>query len=1168
MRLAKIKISGFKSFVDPTTIAFPSNLVGVVGPNGCGKSNVIDATRWVMGEASAKYLRGDTKTDVIFNGSNARKPVGKASAELIFDNSDGSLGGEFANYSEIAIRRELTRDGNSQYYLNNTKCRRRDITDIFLGTGLGPRSYAIIEQGTISRMIEAKPEELRVYLEEAAGISKYKERRRETENRIRHTRENLERLTDVREELDKQLRRLNQQAKTAEKYKLFKIDEQKLKGELLTLRWHALDQQVGQQDDVLTQHDTQVEASMAALRKVEAEIEAEREVFTQRNDSLNKIQGQFYALGADIARLEQDIRYKQENLDRQTREREQLEYSLQEITGHLGRDSDEMSSLNTALAELVPALERAKQQEQSCKEALAAAEAEQGTWQGEWEALQTEISTLSQTTEVERMRIAGLDNNQQQVLQRRERLLAEAEQLEPETLEEQIAVSSEALELLNEQLTGGQERVVSLREQLQQARQDIQQQTQTLNQLRSNLRQTEGRKASLEALQQAALGQDVVSQNVKDWLTSHGLEQQPRLAQSITVEAGWETAVETVLGDFVEAVTLNDLSLATRANQQLDQPLQVVTEQPSADAMKGSLLAKVSGAKGAASLLSHVLVADDLASALDMLDSLAPNASVVTKDGIWLGVGWLRLNKQTGTAQATDSLLMRETALRECQEELASLEQQVTEAESAQSARQAELAATEQQHTEAQQSHNQNVRQQAQQESDTRRLQNQAQQIRQRQQNIQTEIADCDQRLAQDTDTVKAARQTLEAALETLATAEQRRQQLSTQRDAAQQRLNEARAAASAAVQNAHNLALQLETRKSSQHSKASNIERLNDQQQQLSERLATLQESLAEGDEPIVHMQELLERRLEERASEEASLTEARQLASQSENRQRELAGQRQQAEQAVQAARQGAENIRLQRQEIAVRRQTIVEQMTELDVDFKSVLQALPDDAEVQAWDEQLQSIQRKIERLGAINLAAIEEYEQQSERKEHLDAQNADLLEALETLENAIRKIDRETRTRFTDTFDRVNQGLGRIFPRMFGGGHAKLAKTDDDPLTTGVMIQAQPPGKRNSSISQLSGGEKALTAAALVFAIFELNPAPFCMLDEVDAPLDDANAGRLAEQIREMSKTVQFVFITHNKITMDLAEQLCGVTMREPGVSRLVAVDVDEAMKLAG
>lgn len=1173
MRLKQIKIAGFKSFVDPTTIHFPSNLVGVVGPNGCGKSNVIDATRWVMGEASAKYLRGDSKTDVIFNGSNARKPVGKASVELIFDNEMGKLGGEYASYAEISVRRELTRDGKSQFYLNGTKCRASDVKDLFLGTGLGPRSYAIIEQGTISRMIEAKPEELRVFIEEAAGISRYKKKRRETELRIGHTRDNLARLDDVRDELGKQLRRLDHQAKTAARYQNLKQEEQQTKAQLFALRWRDLDQEVTQADKSLAEHHNKIEAALAIQRNVEADIEKERNTFSERNESLNQIQAQFYAVGSTIARLEQDIQHQRETYQRQLREREQLQHNLQEITGHLGRDQDEISTLTAALAELEPALQRAQSQQNEHQTAQTDAENKLQTWQNQWEALQGNISQLTQTTEVERTRIAGLDSYQQQLLQRREQLQAEIANLQPEHTEEQLAEAEGKLEQITLQLESSESQLEQGRTTMQQQRNALRELGEQLNQQRTQLRQQQGRLASLEALQQAALGQDNAQQNMTQWLTQQGLEKNVRLAEQLVVEPGWELATETVLGHVLEAVIVDDSEALAPQLLDLSASVTLVNQQPTQahanPAPSNSLLAKINQAGAAADHLRDVLVADDLAAALSLLPTLSAAQSVITPQGFWLGHGWVR---QTAAATSEDSVLTRAQAVRDCQAELEALDMAVNVLVEQQQALDETVQQAEQQYSERQQQHNQVVQQQAQANSEVRRWQNQQQQEQQRSQRLGTEIDDIDTRLGADTDNLKQSRQTLQVSLDALGEAEAQRQTLLEERDTVQQAVQDAREANQATNQNVHNLSLQIETRKTRQQSKTSNLERLQEQQTQFSERLTVLSEALAEGETPVEDKQAELEEHLATRADVEAQLTEARQLTSQSEHKQRELNAQRQVAENATNAARGDAEQAKLARQTIAVRRQTINEQLVEQGVSDEAqrteILTELPTEADVTQWDEQLAGVQRRIERLGPINLAAIEEHEQQAERKTYLDQQHADLNQALNELEKAIRDIDKETRTRFKDTYDQVNAGLGRIFPRMFGGGHAQLAKTEDDELTTGVVIQAQPPGKRNSSISQLSGGEKALTAAALVFAIFELNPAPFCMLDEVDAPLDDANAARLAEQVREMSKQVQFVFITHNKITMDLAEQLCGVTMREPGVSRLVSVDVDEAMKLAG
>jgi len=616
MRLSKVKLAGFKSFVDPTTIRFPSNLIGIVGPNGCGKSNVIDAVRWVMGEMSAKHLRGDSMADVIFNGSSARKPVGSATIELVFDNADGSVGGQYASYSEISVRRVVSRDGTSSYFLNGTRCRRKDITGLFLGTGLGPRSYAIIEQGMISRLIEAKPEELRTYLEEAAGISKYKERRRETETRMRHTRENLERLNDLREEVDKQIRHLQRQARTAERYRDLKQQERRLEAELLALRLADLEQEEAGRKSLLSEQETGLQATIATLRQVEAGIEKTREQHREETEALNDVQGRYYRLGAEIARLEQAIQHGKELRQRQERELEESEQGLKDIRTHIERDREVLDQLNVALGELGPSLEEARRAEAASAEALRSAEERLQEWQARWESFTADASAARETSEVERARIEQLESQLLRLADRQRRVSEEAGRLQEDLAGDDLAGLNDRLGAARQEEQGLQGRLEETRRRIEGLRNEDGQVAGQLDQGRSRLQMTRGKLASQEALQEAALGQR--SGKVTEWLSGRGLGANPRVAQQISVADGWDRAVETVLGGYLEAVCVDGLDAVANALDSLTHGAASFLESgagehpsPGAD----MLAAKVSGPKAVTSLLAGVRVAEDLPSA-------------------------------------------------------------------------------------------------------------------------------------------------------------------------------------------------------------------------------------------------------------------------------------------------------------------------------------------------------------------------------------------------------------------------------------------------------------------------------------------------------------------------------------------------------------------------
>jgi chromosome segregation protein len=1165
MRLTKLKIAGFKSFVDPTTVTFPSSLTGVVGPNGCGKSNIIDAVRWVMGEISAKHLRGESMADVIFNGSAARKPLGAASVELVFDNSDGKIGGEYAAYNEVALRRAVSRDGTSDYFINGIKVRRKDITQLFLGTGLGTRSYAIIEQGMISRVIEARPDDLRAFLEEAAGISRYKERRRETENRIGHTRENLDRLNDLREEVEKQIRHLQRQAATARRYQTLKEEERKLQAELLALRMQSLDTEAEARDAATAACETAMHAVLADLREVEAEIERIRADQTSKTDALGVIQTRFYEAGSEVTRIEQSIQFARELRQRQRSDLEQAEAQVAELTGVLQRDRGQLEALSQELATMVPGLDTAHAQESSASRDLESREQALAAWQQTWEA-HAQAEALSQReTGVERARIEQLESQQRRLLQQQERQEGERAalaQLQPavalETLESRAIMARDA----------GQKAATELQELLAEisvTREREREQSQALNALRTRWQTALGAQVSTEALQQAALGK--VSGKVTEWLKSKSLDRQPRVAQQLRVDRGWERAVETVLGSYLEAVCVDGLDSVTDLLGSFDGGHLAVVSMGEAAAVPGdsaSLQAKVQGASVLGSVLSSVYTAETLNEALGRRRRLAAGESVVTRDGIWLGSDWLRISRD---ADPHTGVIEREETLREIRTQLSGLADEVKDLE-----HRLELTRERAREHEDRRDHFQADVNRLHREHVDRRAELDSAQARnvdaaRRMGQLETGLADVRTELERTEADLRAARARMEAAIENLVALEPQRAALEQERDRMRTEVGTARAAALAAQQLARELALQVESRRSSHVSLTTTLSRIEKQLENLETRRNELASQLAEGEAPLVAAQTQLEEALRARAQIDGELQAARIASDEldAQLRARNAAGE--QAEQRVDAARSSLDEARLAAQQVRVRRESVAEQLAATNFELATLIAQLAEDATVTNWESQLEETKGKIERLGQVNLAAIGEFKEQSERKEYLDRQCKDLTDALETLESAMRKIDRETRTRFQDTFDKVNAGLKEKFPRLFGGGHAYLELTGEEGAAAGVSVMARPPGKRNSTISQLSGGEKALTAVALVFAIFDLNPAPFCLLDEVDAPLDENNVGRFCDIVRDMSRNVQFIFITHNKSTMELASQLVGVTMNEPGVSRLVAVDVDEAVRMA-
>jgi chromosome segregation protein len=1159
MRLKCIRLAGFKSFVDPTTVNFPSNMAAVVGPNGCGKSNIIDAVRWVMGESSAKNLRGESMTDVIFNGSTTRKPVSQASIELVFDNSDGTLVGEYAAYAEISIRRKVTRDSQNSYYLNGTKCRRRDITDIFLGTGLGPRSYSIIEQGMISKLIEAKPEDLRNFIEEAAGISKYKERRRDTENRIRRTHDNLARLTDLRQELGRQLERLQRQAQAAEKYQEYKAEERQLKAQLSALRWQALNVQVSQREAVIGNQEVGFEALVADQRSADASIERLRDGHHDLSERFNLVQGRFYSVGGDIARIEQSIQHGQQRLRQLQDDLREAERARLETESHLGHDRTLLATLGEELEMLEPEQEMTLAAAEESAASLEDAETLMHGWQEQWDTFNQRSAEPRRQAEVQQSRIQQLETSMERLAERQRRLGEERQLLAADPEDAAILELSEDLaarEMTFEELTAEEEQLI---ERLEQLRLELQQAGQSQQQAQGDLQRLNGRLASLEALQQAALDPGT---GTAEWLRDQQLSERPRLAEGLQVEAGWELAVETVLGADLHAVLVDDFSgLDLAGFEQGD--LRLV--RPSADIARvpGSLLDKVETEVDLTSWLGPVKPVETLDDALAQRGQLAAGQSLISRDGYWVGRDFLRVRR---ASEAESGVLARGQELQrlglereEREATLAALEEQL-------------LTLREQQRTQedSREQLRRRLQDEARQQSELKARLSAAQakveQLTLRRTRLDEELTELGEQRVLEQESVGESRLQLQDALDAMALDTEQRELLLAQRDSLRERLDRVRQEARQHKDHANQLAVRLGSLRAQHDSTRQALERLEMQSERLTEKREQLDLNLEEGAAPLEELRLKLEELLEKRMVVDDEMRTAKIALEDADRELRDAEKRRTQAEQQSQLLRGQLEQQRLEWQSLTVRRKTLEDQLLEDGYDLQGVVATLTPEANEQAAEEELERIAARIQRLGAINLAAIDEYQQQSERKRYLDAQNDDLVEALDTLENVIRKIDKETRNRFKETFDQINSGIQALFPKVFGGGSAYLELTGEDLLDTGVTIMARPPGKKNSTIHLLSGGEKALTALALVFAIFKLNPAPFCMLDEVDAPLDDANVGRYARLVKEMSQTVQFIYITHNKIAMEMADQLMGVTMHEPGCSRLVAVDVEEAMAL--
>ncbi len=1168
MRLTQIKLAGFKSFVDPTAIGTPGQLVGIVGPNGCGKSNVIDAVRWVLGESKASALRGESMQDVIFNGAGDRKPVGRASVELHFDNSAGRIGGQWGQYAEISIKRVLTRDGDSSYYINNIPVRRRDIHDLFLGTGLGPRAYAIIEQGMISRVVEAKPEELRVFLEEAAGVSKYKERRKETEGRLADTRENLARVEDIRTELGSQLERLEHQAKVAGEYRELEAR-------------HKLAQQVlwfsKQQDAVRTRErcaseiaelTVALESLQAEVRSVEARLERLRTDHYAAGDALHDRQGAFYAANAEVTRLEQQLSFARESESRITQQVAQISEQLGLFAAQEASLAGEREGFERALSEALAARETAAEEERAAREALPEREEAVAAAARRLAEHADRVSLTEQAARVAETKRESAARALEQAEKRREGLDAELARLAPPATDG-IRVVEEQLADETTELAGRQDALAALQAQVQALQERHRASSEAWQAASRRLADLEAREQALAALQaRVGHGKD------KDaWLGTAGLADAPQLWRALDVDPGWNDALESLLRERLEARELDRLDRAASWEDAAAAPpvrLALYVPAPARHGPAGggdALVARVRIKRPelgrlVADALHGVRCRASLAEALADREALGLGESFVTPAGHVVTAQSVTLFKPDGDLHG---VLERQRELDELAGAVAAARDAAGEAGAALSGVEGELAARQHAyHAEAQALASQQRR--------CHDLELELVQLRQAAEAAErrrTELAEArDQALAlvgterAEQDRLGAELADLQSRLHDEIAARESARHARNESEVDKERARERQRVAERAVQeagfaerSARDRLADLERRRESLAASART-------QQALLEQLGS--ERAAIDWTPV---EQALQRQLAQRGEAEHALTAARERLEGLGAELRAADESRLAAEQRLEPARQKIQDMQLKEQAAQLAEAQYVELLAEAHADVATLPEAQKSFGPKSQLPGEIERIARAIAELGAVNLAALDELGAAQERKAYLDRQAADLTEAMATLESAIRQIDRESRELLQQTFDIVNANFGRLFPALFGGGQARLVLTGEEILDSGVQVIAQPPGKRNTSIHLLSGGEKALTATSLVFALFQLNPAPFCLLDEVDAPLDDANTDRFCRMVREMSGGTQFLFISHNKITMEMANQLIGITMPEPGVSRVVAVDIAEAVGLA-
>ena len=1168
MRLTSVKLSGFKSFVDPTSIAVPGQLVGVVGPNGCGKSNVIDAVRWVLGESSAKQLRGEQMQDVIFNGSSERKPVGRASVELVFDNSLGRIGGAWSAYSEISVKRVLSREGDSNYYINGQHVRRRDVQDIFLGTGLGPRAYSIIEQGMISRVITSRPEELRVFLEEAAGVSKYRERRRETELRLEDTRENLSRVGDIQSELGTQLEHLAQQAEVAAKYNELHAQLALNHNLLAFTRLREAEQARNRYANEVQKITVALEAETARLRENERALEQLRNRHYEGTDHLQELQGQLYAANSEVQSLEQEIAFLAENrrrmgaqLEAISREGVEVERRIAEAGAERDRCEAAIGAANAAIGEREAALAGAR-------EALPNAQAAAQKAAADVRATETEMNAAEQEQGLHQARESHSLKLLSQLEARRNRLKTENMALvfpEPEKLAalegERGSVTARLAELEGAQ-RDAEARLPALEEQRRTATQALHEAT----------RELAGLEASLNALQSQQERLDTDSK-LKDWVASHGLERSERLWQAIHVDAGWDDAVEAALGVRLNAARLtDDSSLPQLLRDAPPGNFAVFVERGAPDAAAAGshlkpLASVVSSPRSGVGAylrdaLANVFILPDGEDGMALARVLPPGGLLVSKAGHLFSRQGVVFH---GPQSELHGVLQRQREIEDLQGRIPERARGRADVESRLRALDQELEAAQQ---EARRVRDEVAR--ARQRShalevDYLKLAQSSQQAEQRREAIRAELGTLEEEEGRERLEMQEAQHGLEAGSGRIDAIVQRLQGLEDAAKQAQGVLDAARAAISTAERQLAEARFEERSCRDKAEAQGRLSVSLGERLQALSSNRESVSAELGQLEEGQVR--ERLQGALQLKSERERVLGDARAGLEHITEELRALEEGRMAVEQNLDPLRERITEVRLKEQEAVTHAEQYALQLQEAGVTREEMAEQIEKRVRSSGMQAEITRLTEEIAALGAVNLAALSELEASRERKAFLDAQALDLNQAVETLEAAIKRIDRETRQLLQETFEAVNANFREMFPALFGGGEASLRLTGEEILDAGLQVLAQPPGKKTQSIQLRSGGEQAPTAIALVFSLFKLNPAPFCLLDEVDAPLDDPNTERFCDLVRQMSAQTQFLFITHNKITMELASQLVGVTMPEPGVSRVVEVDIDAAIELA-
>ena len=1164
MRLVSIKVAGFKSFVDPITIFVPGQMSGVVGPNGAGKSNVIDAVRWVAGESSAKSLRSETLEDVIFNGSITRKPAGRASVELKFENLVGRAPGMWSRFAEISVRRVLTRDGVSEYYINNSRCRRKDVTELFLGSGFGARSYSIIEQGMIGQIVESKPEDFSVFIEEASGISRFRDKRRETQSKIKSTRDNLDRLDDMRGEVESRLRRLKYQAGQAKKFQTLKAQEKNFKLQLQAYEWRKQTTQISEMEGKQTSLELKKEERMAIVRATEAKLEQARKAQLDVQDHANRVTLEQYQINAEISDSEQKIEEVRTN-------RKQSKQQLEELIDEIANFKQQVSERQKQTANAQENVGQLKILKKSLQEDLHVR-------RGEFEEQDTQLR--QQTGKLQE-----LDDELLKAVQQRESVRIKREGVKHDLIAAEKAISACEQKIESNRKTNDSDEL-SLLEQtildIGASCEELEKQSeQTEMQLFANRAERDQLLEDLEGIRESSrdmrvsllelenrLQQNVYeNSDVQEWLAENRLQAAHHLSETIKVKNGWERALDRVLGEKLSALCVEDLdSLAISANElsRLCLVENNLDENELPDRFETLAQHVQCKSQAIKHLLAGVYVSDSLSEALEQRTELKSSEFFVVAEGAMVGFNWFAaaigeagpvgvLEAEKLARQYRKQVKQNDAEQEQAKDRIGQLKVEINELEQLGLDLRKSLTEKRRELTEAQKQLQDVQKKQliglnavSQAEIEMNELTGQVETLVRQQEvleeQLNTEVSNCNNLF-------------------------ESKGQLSESCESIRTRIRDTQAEVDRLVGDDHRFELDIQKLESECEADAHAIAELNQRINTAGETIQKLEAVLSSTPEIEKPLQEKLDDLINQREKKDDELQLARESVGDAEIKYKELDQSRLQEQMAVEEIKSSLSEVLAEISGLNAHCESLCQNMKELGAEPAEVAEQLDESFDYETVSAKLQRLARKIENAGAINLTAIEEYEDEKVRKEYMDSQYDDLFAALETLLSTIQKIDRESRKMFLETFEQVNENFQEIFPVLFNGGSAKLELEGEYPDNAGVRIYARPKGKRILHIQALSGGEKALTAVALLLSFFKLNPSPICLLDEIDAPLDDENVIRLCENLRKLSETTQLMMITHNKITMEAVDTLIGITMPEPNVSKLLSVNIEQAREFA-